>query len=256
MWPRLRGGRRARCALLTTERVVKNIYCGNSRLSSLCMRALIERYVAGDTATEAQQYLLGHDCRHANATPLREPSPMEATAYINRFLSIYPSSYTQVRRFAEACVRARPEQWRPMRISRQTVNIYFLKLGRYCWEHVAKPHLTQHAREAVKIFDEVNQELGLIDHELTELLVRNIAKRYVKQANGTHFAQRDVRLRYGRTIVYLTERARKYHGLSLHHSREHMAWAFMLNSVQNTRGHDDRAYGARFLTSLLMRRPM
>lgn len=220
------------------------------------MRALIERYVAGDTATEAQQYLLGLDGRQKNVAPLRDPSRMEASTYINRFLSIYPSSYAQVQRFAEACSQARPDQWQPIRISRQTVNAYFLRLGRYCWENVARPHLAHHASESVKVFDEVNQELGLLDHELTDLLVRNIADRYVKQANGTHFAQRDVRLRYGRTIVYLTERARKYQGLSLHHSREHMAWAFMINSVQNTRGHDDRPYGGRFLTSLLMRRPM
>ena len=256
MRPRLRAEGLARCALFNLGTVVKNIYCRNSRLSSLCMRALIERYVAGDTATEAQHYLTGCDCRQRNATPLNDPSQKEAATYINRFLSIYPSSYTQVRCFAEACRQERPDQWRPVKISRQTVNAYFLRLGRYCWDQVARPHLAKTAREHVKVFDELNQELGLIDHELTELLVRNIASRYVKQANGTHFAQRDTRLRYGRTIVYLTERARKYQGLSLHHSREHMAWAFMINSVQNTRGHDDRPYGGRFLTSLLMRRPM
>jgi hypothetical protein len=162
MRPRLRAEGLARCALFNPGTVVKNIYCRNSRLSSLCMRALIERYVAGDTATEAQQYLLGRDCRRTSIAPLRDPSRTEAAQYVNRFLSIYPSSYTQVRRFAEACCQARPDQWRPVKISRQTVNAYFLRLGRYCWDQVARPHLAQNAREAVKVFDELNQELGLI----------------------------------------------------------------------------------------------
>jgi hypothetical protein len=220
------------------------------------MRTLIERYVAGDTATEAQRYLVGGDRRSESTLLAKEPSPREAAMYVNRFLKIYPSSYTQVRKFADACYRARPEQWHPIRISRQTVNAYFLRLGRYCWQHVTEPYLAQHARQTVQVFDEINRELGLIDEELTDLLVRNIAARYVKQANGTLFTERDVRLRYGHTIDYLTERSRKLQGLSVQHSREHMAWAFMLNSVRSARGHGDRTYGGRFLTSLLMRRPM
>lgn len=176
--------------------------------------------------------------------------------YVDRFLKVYPSSYAQVRKFADSCSQARPDQWRPIGVSRQNVNAYFLKLGRYCWEHIARPHLERTARNAVGVFDEVNRELRLSEDTLCELLVENIAKRYVKQANGTLFAERDVRLRYGRTIVYLTERSRKLQGLSVEHSREHMAWAFMTNSVHSARGFDDRAYGGRYLSSLLMKRPM
>lgn len=249
---------------------LRNIYCRGSRLSSLCVRILIERYVAGDTALEAQRYITGDDPpaigakdnrRHqigvlAATSPLLEPTGGESEELVDRFLSIYPSSFTQVMNFVRARMQARPELYRPIVISRQTVNAYFLRLGRYCWQHVAEPYLADQARRVVFMFDEINEELGLIGDELTDLLVRNIAARYVKQANGTLFAEPDVRLRYGRTIEYLTERAQRCNGLSLHTSREHMAWAFLLNSVQNTRGHDDRAYGARYLASLLMKRPM
>ncbi len=212
-----------------------------------------------DTATDAQRYISGTKNRDNHGwakSPLHEPLREEAEALIDRFLSIYPSSYAQVAKFADARIQSYPERWQPIAISRQTVNTYFLRLGRYCWQHVAAPYLAREARRTVHLFDEINQEFGLINDDLTDLLVRNIASRYVKQANGTLFAERDVRLRYGRTIVYLTDRARKYQGLSLRHSREHMAWAFMQNSVQNKRGQDDRNYGARFLTGLLMRNPM
>lgn len=57
---------------------LKNIYCHNSRLSSLCMRALIERYVAGDTATDAQYFLSGGAAQaNDNTTALNDPSPLE-----------------------------------------------------------------------------------------------------------------------------------------------------------------------------------
>lgn len=235
---------------------MRNIYCRNSRLSSLCLRILIERYVAGDTATEAQKFLTGTDRRSGQCLPPKDPSPKERALYVDRFLALYPCSYTQVQKFAESCACHRPDQWQPIRISRQTVNGYFLRLGRYCWKHITEPHLARRAREQVRVFDELNCELGLIDEELTELLVQRMAARYVKQANGALLAEHNVRLRYGRTIVYLTERARKFQGLSLHHCPEHMAWAFMMNSIRNARGADDRAYGARLLASLLMKLPM
>lgn len=251
---------------------MRNIYCRGSRLSSLCLRILIERYVAGDTATDAQRYITGEapttigaqGNRHRNqsgaldppAPPLLEPEGEEADELVDRFLSIYPSSFTQVMNFVRARMQACPERYHPIAISRQTVNAYFLRFGRYCWQNVAEPYLADQAQRVVFLFDEINEELGLIGDDLTDLLVSNIAARYVKQANGTLFVERDMRLRYGRTIEYLTERSRRYQGLSLHTSCEHMAWAFMLNSVQNARGFDDRAYGARYLASLLMKRPM
>ncbi|MGE4069828.1 MAG: hypothetical protein AB7E72_01480 [Lysobacterales bacterium] len=235
---------------------MRNIYCRNSRLSSLCLRILIERYVAGDTATEAQMFLTGTDRRPGHRLPPQDPSPQESALYVNRFLALYPCSYNQVQKFAESCACHRPDQWKPIRISRQTVNGYFLRLGRYCWKYITEPHLAERAREQVRVFDELNRELGLIDEELTKVLVQRMAARYVKQANGTLLAEHNVRLRYGRTIVYLTERARKLQGLSLHHCREHMAWAFMMNSVRAARGLDDHEYGARFLSSLLSKEPM
>ncbi len=251
---------------------MRNIYCRGSRLSSLCLRILIERYVASDTATDAQRRITGEapttngaqGNRHRNqsgaldrpATPLLEPDDEEADELVDRFLSINPSSFTQVMSFVRARMQACPERYHPIAISQQTVKAYFLRLGRYCWQHAAEPYLADQARRVVLMFDEINEELGLIGDDLTDLLVRNIAARYVKQVNGTLFNDRDVRLRYGRTIEYLTERARRYQGLSLNTSREHMAWAFMLNSVQNARGFDDRSYGARYLASLLMKRPM
>jgi hypothetical protein len=220
------------------------------------MRALIERYVAGDTATDAQRYLSGAASANDNASALRNPSPLETERYINKFLSIYPSSFGQVERFANACAEERPDEWRPMSTSRQTVNGYFLRLGGYCWQHIAEPYLAHRARDVVRTFDEVNQTFGLIEDDLKKVLVSKMAERYVKQANGTLFAEPDVPLRYGHTIVFLTERAQKFQGLSIKHCREHMAWAFLLNSVRQTRGFDDRPYAAQYLTSLLMKKPM
>lgn len=230
----------------------RNIYCRNSRLSSLCTRMLIERYVAGDTATQARRVLVGDSKR----PPVFEPTRCEAAQHVDRFLAIYPTSHAQVRRFADHCRQARPEHWRPVSISRQAVNAHFLKLGRVCWERVAEPHLRAQAQRSVRVFDELNRELGLIDETLTDLLVERIAQRYVKEANGTLLANPDIHLRYGKTIDYLRERAAAYQGLSVRHSREHMAWAFLVNSVHRQLGVDDRSYGARFLTGLLMRAPM
>lgn len=229
-----------------------NIYCRRSRLTSLCTRVLIERYVAGDTATQAQMHLVGE----TGQPPVFEPTREEARAFVDRFLAIYPTSAAQVQRFADHCRQSRPQRWRPVRISRQAVNTMFLKLGRVCWRRVTEPHLRAQARRSVSVFDELNQELGLIDETLTDTLVERMAQRYVMLANGSLLVEPDVPLRYGRTIDYLRERSLAYQGLSVRHSREHMAWAFLVNSVHRQRGRDDRGYGARYLTGLLMRSPM
>jgi hypothetical protein len=53
------------------------------------MRVLIERYVAGDTATNAQRFLCGQATGvNDDSATFKNPSPQETQRYINRFLAI------------------------------------------------------------------------------------------------------------------------------------------------------------------------
>lgn len=221
---------------------MKNIYRRNSKLTSYCTRLLIERYVAGDTAVAARSYLEGHE----------EPLGCECSEVVDPFLAIYPSSIKGVQSFVALRRGSGNANWRRIRISRQCVNNNFLWFGRFLWDIHAGPYLRAEARKVVSALEEVCCDAEWDQASVVHVLTERMARRYVQYANGLLLETKGRQLRYGAMADCLAKRARSSHGLCEKHGKEHVSWAFLVSSVKNTRGFDDRAYAARYLSERLV----
>ena len=226
---------------------MKNIYCRGSRISSWCLRLLIERYVAGDTALEAKQFIEGvpktddqGNLEDADGNtnwvhePHLEPSDTSTEEDFNTVLLTLHMPCEAIVDYANKMAEKNPSSWKKIKISRVTVNRYFLLLGKYCWEKLVAPTYYKVASKKLEVLrpDLKNIYLEPLDN-LTENLVRRSIKESIKWANGTLLAEKATLVRKMKMMPYLEERSTKFNGLKLKYGREHVAWATLAEEAED-----------------------
>jgi len=136
--------------------------------------------------------------------------------------------------YANKMAEKDPSSWKKIKISRVTVNRYFLLLGKFCWEKLVAPTYYKVASKKLEVLrtDQKNISLEAPDN-LAEIFVKNFIKESIMSANGTLLAGKATVVRKMNMMPYLEQRSKQFNGLKLKYGREHVAWATFVQEYEN-----------------------